>query len=485
MGSLLNRVTKQDKTGILLLILLFSLVYSFIGISKHNHFQTFGWDTAIFDQQVYLVSQLKLPYSSLHGFLGLGDHFHPLLYLVGGLIYKFWSDARALYILQSAMVSLSALPLYLLVKEVLKKTKLSKVQIQLFGILISLLYLFNVSMQFLAVGEYNDATSFPLPFLFTVYFLYKKNTLGFWLSFILMLLTKEEYSLLAVPLGLYIFLATKEYRKAVLVGMVGLVYFIVLTFYLMPWFANTKEYIFYSNSNRPSNILVKMVQNPSLFVTKFLDNTKKRETLLVSFSSFGFLPLVSPVDLIIPVSTLAVRLYDDTVPRRFEFNNQYAAGLVPPLAVATIFSIYRLVTYMTRRKVNTKLVVVLLLGYLLIVVLTQDILYHGPINSLLKPQFYLTNAWVHDTDDLIRQVPKGVAVAANNSLLPHLSQRENFYLLPKIGEAEFIAVDLAEGPNKFAPLDHKQMENFIDGLVVDKKYQIVWQKNQAFLLKKI
>jgi hypothetical protein len=53
-------------------------------------------------------------------------------------------------------------------------------------------------------------------------------------------------------------------------------------------------------------------------------------------------------------------------------------------------------------------------------------------------------------------VPENASVATINSVFPHLSQRDKIYLLPEINDAEYIVLDLEDGPNKYSPLDYHQ-----------------------------
>ena len=108
-----------------------------------------------------------------------------------------------------------------------------------------------------------------------------------------------------------------------------------------------------------------------------------------------------------------------------------------------------------------------------------------PIWIVFKPQLYFTPQWVEDADRLVAAVPAGVGVAANNSLMPHLTHRDKLYLLPEVGDAEYIAVDLAGGPNKHAPWTAEKMREYIDGLV-DKGDWVVQQRfSEALLLRRI
>ena len=123
--------------------------------------------------------------------------------------------------------------------------------------------------------------------------------------------------------------------------------------------------------------------------------------------------------------------------------------------------------------------------YILTVSVTQNLIFHGPINSLFKKQFYENYDWEEDVNNLIQITPKKGVISANNSLLPHLSQRENFMLFPKIKDAQYIAIDLSEGPNKFAPISYEESKLLIDNLIIRQEYKVIWRKNQAILLEQV
>ena len=489
--KLLNRL---EITGLFLLVFLSSFIYSFINWQKHIHFQTFGWDTSVFDQQVYLASILKIPHSSLHtsfynlpvGMNALGDHFHPLVLIIGGFLYRIWADPRMLFILQSVVVSLSAIPFYLLSKHVIQRTKIPAIGTISIGFALSSMYLFSVAFQAMVLDEFHDDVLVTLPLLYMLYFLVRKKYNLYWIAYIFVLLTKEEYGLLGIPIGLYIVITQKNVKHAILTAFIGITTFYLLLFHIMPSLAGNIEYPHFLSENKPSVVIQKMMQNPALFITKFFDHPAKIKTLKTSLFSYGALPLFSPTNLLLPASSLAIRFYDDTTPRRYEFNNHYASPFIPFFAVGSIFGLYNLMHVLIRKKwINLKTIWIPITAFLFCITAMQNLQLHGPINSLFKKSFYQTNNWEYDTYELIKRVPPNVTIASNNSLLAHLSQRESFYLLPEIGNAPYIAVDLHTGPNKHAPLSSDATRTLINALVEENSYQIVWQKNDALLLEKL
>ncbi|MFH2062027.1 MAG: DUF2079 domain-containing protein [Candidatus Beckwithbacteria bacterium] len=467
-----------------MIILVFSCLYSFISVKKHFHFQTFGWDTAVFDQQIYLLANFKAPYSSLVKMNGLGDHFQLVTLFLGAICYKLWENVNSLFVLQSFVACISAFPLYLLSVELLNKTKLSINKITILSLIISTSYLLSVPFQSMLTDEFHNEPFILTPLIFMIYFLIKKKWFGYWLSFLLVILNKEIFGLLGFPLGVYAYLKTRNIKQSLATFIVGVGVSFLLIMYLMPRLSGANEYIHFSNNNNPSYLIDKFISKPRLMITEMVNTDVKRKTIFSSFSSFGFLPILAPTELIAPVFSLAIRFYDNTTPRLHAFNNHYAAPFLPLLAVGLSFGVYNLSIWLERQKLLEKLWWVIGL-YLFCFTLFQDYYFHGPLNSLFKPDFYKTSQRGIDAYQLIKQVPNNATIATHNTLLPHLSQRENFYLLPEIGQSEYIAVDLSDGPNKFSPLSYEETLKLVDKLLQQKQYQVVWQKNQSLLLKKL
>lgn len=475
---------RRENIIIFLLTLGTALLYAFVGIAKHNHFQTFAWDTSVFIQQAYLASQLKAPLSSLHhGMNGLADHFQVTFLVFGGLFYRILNNPESLFLLQALAAAFSGLILFLISRLVLQKSKMSEEIIFLCSLVLAFAYLFSVPFQAMLTDEFHNEPLATVPLLLMVYFHLRKQQAGYWLSFAVLLLTKEIYGLLALPFALYICFSGKEYKKALLTGVLGTVTFSLLVFKVMPGLGGSSQYFHFDSGNSPAYMVNKFRGNPALLVTNFFDDNEKRKTVAVTLADFAFLPVLSPTGLILPAASLAIRFYDDTTPRLYEFNNHYAAPFLPFLAVGAVFGLANLLKVTGRYKLPANAVGLSVAFSLLVLTAGQDIILHGPLNSLGKKSFYLYSNAENDTLALIKQVPAGVTVASQNSLLPHLSERQNFFLLPEVGGAQYVAVDLTDGPNKFSPATQPEIKNLIDSLIKESKYKAIWQQNQAILLK--
>src|SRR3990172_10110503 len=98
---------------IILLILFFWIIYSYISIIKHLHYQTFTWDTGFFDQLLWKLSQFIEPVSSFSNLHVFGDHFQFIL-LVFIPLYWLPQSIKLLFVAHAFVAVVTALPVYLI-----------------------------------------------------------------------------------------------------------------------------------------------------------------------------------------------------------------------------------------------------------------------------------------------------------------------------------------------------------------------------------
>src|SRR3989344_5999037 len=200
--------------------------YALIHYQRHQQFLTYGWDLAVFDQPIYLFSQGKTPFSSLHNTHTLGDHWHPLLLLAGGALYKLWADPRMLLWLESAIAVASAIVIYVLAKKVLRQPVLA--------LALAVMYLFSVSFQAMVLDDFHDDVLVTLPLVLLFLFLHTRNWLGYWMSVAWILLTKEEFGLLVAVIGIFVILKSRLIKLGLATSVIGILSFVLLLNLVMP-----------------------------------------------------------------------------------------------------------------------------------------------------------------------------------------------------------------------------------------------------------
>ncbi len=92
-------------------VILISMLYSLLGVLRHEHFQSGGFDLGIYDQAVWQYSRFEFPYNTIKERFILGDHLTLTLPLIAPLYYV-WDNVIILLIFQSFFITFSALGIY-------------------------------------------------------------------------------------------------------------------------------------------------------------------------------------------------------------------------------------------------------------------------------------------------------------------------------------------------------------------------------------
>ncbi|MBI4215479.1 MAG: DUF2079 domain-containing protein [Parcubacteria group bacterium] len=455
---------------LLIIMGVYAGIFSVLAVRNHQLYQTFGWDLGFFDQLLWQASRGNLNFVSTVGNVNiLGDHFQPIIYLMAPL-YWIWDDVKVILIAQTLLVTAAAIPIYKLAKFKLKN--------EILAISVSFAYLLFGGTQFTITNEFHQSAFIPLLLSLGLWWMETAQTGRGLAALFSLLLVREEMGLLVAALGVMYF-RRKDCPLLMVSG--GIIGFFLLIRIVIPAISSQGQYIHYgygSFGDKPEEVLISAIKSPGDIASSLISPPVKVTQVFQSLASFGGLPLLSPVSLIPVFEQYAVRFLDDRNIHRWLNNNHYSAPLGPLLAYGTILNIVCFENFLG------SLLNFHLAAYLIVISVTIAIVLKTPIWSIFKPQLYFTPQWVKDADNLVLSVPSGASVAVNNSLAPHLTHRDKLYLLPEVGDAEYIAVDLADGPNKHAPWTAEKMREYIDGLVDGGDWEVQQRFGESLLLIK-
>src|SRR3972149_3362980 len=209
---------------IILLILIFWIIYSYISIIKHLHYQTFTWDTGFFDQLLWKLSRFKEPVSSFSNLHVFGDHFQFIL-LVFVPLYWFPQSIKLLFIAHALIAVITALPVYLISLKVNKS--------KIFALSVSFSVLIFTGLQFAVLDGFHQSVFSPLFYALAILGLVLRNSWIYWGSIFGLLITKEEMALLAVSVGL-IALILKDRIKGTIKIFASLAVFFFAVYFFLP-----------------------------------------------------------------------------------------------------------------------------------------------------------------------------------------------------------------------------------------------------------
>ena len=202
--------------------------YCAVSILKHIHFYSTAYDLSIFDQAVRAYSEFRSPESALRGYDNLlGDHFHPILALLAPF-YWIANSPVTLLVAQAALVCSTAIPIYLFGLRQLKK--------QSWALMVAILFLANAAIMRMVRFDFHEI-AFALPAIaWGIYAVYQKKWWVYWLSVVILLLTKEDQAFVVVGFGLLLFVL-REWKRAIGTVVVGITSFLAITKIFVPYFA--------------------------------------------------------------------------------------------------------------------------------------------------------------------------------------------------------------------------------------------------------
>ena len=160
---------------------IYFLAFSSLSILRHESFHSTAFDLGIFDQNVWIFSQGHNAVNTVNGFYPFADHIQPILFITA-IIYKLAASPNLLVALQAALISLGAIPLYLIARK-----KISQAGAAAF---VAAYFLYPPTQFFTLFDFHTEA--FLVPFLlFALYFLLERKTKPMLAFLFLAGLTKE------------------------------------------------------------------------------------------------------------------------------------------------------------------------------------------------------------------------------------------------------------------------------------------------------
>ena len=480
--------------GVLIYIAYFTLA-SFL---RYDNYYTGRFDLGNMDQAVW---------NTLHGRIfqitdpngtsiisRLSFHADFILILIAPL-YKLWASPEALLLLQSVVLGLGAIFVYLLSLEVLKKKNISLV--------FSLAFLLNPAVAYSNLYDFHPVTLATTFLLATTYFFIKKKYLFFIIFALLAALTKEEvwaiisiYGLLLLFSAFRDWLIKKSLKKQDLFARVafGSIIFILCfgVFYYLIWYAiphsRGAEHFalsYYSDFGSTPNSVIKNIflQPGKTILTIF--SLRKIFYLYQMFVHLGFLSFFSPLFLIFAIPDLLINTLSSNS-QLSQIFYQYTATITPFIFVSAIYGIKRLTKSFPKIPLN-----------FYVVFLSFTVIYSaytlGPLPGTLRQNTQMFNNPLPEKDiinNYIKNIGARYSIAATNNLGSHLSHRQQIYTIPiGIGQADVILFLLND---KFAQPSLATQIQIANRLRSDKNYVevykhgafVVFEKKNLYLEKK-
>jgi len=431
-------------------IVVYTLIFSYFTILKDYQFRTYAWDLGIFSQALWTtLHNGKLFYYTCELLINpsgsfFGIHFSPIIFLILP-VYAIHPTPQTLLVVQSFILALAALPLYKLVRHVLKY--------KVVGIVFVFLYLLYPLLQGINWFDFHVQSFLPLFFLSAIYFFEKQNWKTYFLFIILSLMCEEHASMIAIFIGFFAILQhkerfifalkTKKLKNTIFLVSIGTIVLAVLWYLMTLWVRDTffpmnPDFIY--EFKAAENWSVLGVQDPikiPLYIVLYparavaalsYDFLAKISYLLILFGPLALRPFFSLKHILPAFPWLLFALFSNYQPY-YGISNQYPAYIIAFVFIASVFAIVDK-NGIGDLKVLERRLAAMLLCSLVAVILVSPL---SPLVTIVYPESGLS-ATKHEEfiHEILTYVPRDASIITQSNIFPHVSSRINAYAIPTI-----------------------------------------------------
>ncbi|MGA3218138.1 MAG: DUF2079 domain-containing protein [Acidimicrobiales bacterium] len=393
------------------MVVAYTVYFSSITVAMLRAYEQPAFDMSVPDQGIWLLSRFHDPFLTVAGRNLFGDH-PSFIYLLLVPVYWVYPHTAALLVIQTMLMALAAVPIYLLARYLLHSWALASC--------LAAAYLLSPALQQTNLEQFH-VECFETPILaLGIYAAVRWRPRLFILCVALVLMCKEDAALYTVPLALWVLLR----RDRKLGGALIVVSALVAGFDNIILVPALIGYASAHGGRLPfggfTGTLRAIVRTPGQFWS-YITSEGRPWYLWQMGLSTGLVFLVAPEIAAICVLQLAVNVISS-----FGYQHQiiyhYTMPLVAVLICGTVYAVSRLRT-VWRRQVATSAV--------LLCALWSCILWGASPFSDIKPIIPGANTPVFVSDrQLLSKIPPNAVVSAVEEFVPALDHRTRIYMWP-------------------------------------------------------
>jgi uncharacterized membrane protein len=515
-------------------VISFCVFYISYMCARQTAFQTNAEDFGIMDQAIWNTTHGSILHETicnnlydtncagLGGYMRFAIHFEPILFPIS-LLYLIWSDPRILLVLQTVVVAIGAYPAFWLARLRLRNEWWAGV--------FALLYLIYPAQLQATTYDFHAVTLTAALLLFTLYFMYTRQTLWFFVFVILSMACKESIPLDAAAIGLWSILFQRRWKSGLALVLLAGVWFVVATKVIMPHFSPTGQDLLatrYSGTGGVGSIAKNLLIHPITFLRTYVFEPAHLAYIHSLLAPAGYipkphggavfyLPLLAPWILVLALPSIAVNLLSSNA-QQYTGLFQYNADIVPVIIFSTIeaFVVLRwlariCLTELARRRASKvapvaeiasgtsidvrrprwqRMLTPVLLSLLLVGVLGSalrtDYYFHGQLPFSIGFQWPQSSPHTDLAQHFIAMIPQDASVSAQTKLVPHLSQRKSIYMFPYADmKADYVFLDVTGDIYPYTePQQSQQYTGAVKQVLASGKYGVVAAQDGYLLLKR-
>lgn len=495
---------------VVVMMLEYAVYFSVLSIQRHRAFLTNASDLGQIDQAVWNSLQgrpLEFTRRTGEESIRLTDHVEPLFVLISP-VFLLYHNVEALLILQSFVIAAGALAVFWIARSrlsaVLGASSKQTWILEFGSVVFAAIYLLFPSLEAANLAEFHAVTFVPAFVLFAYHYGSQKKWGRFALFALLLLLTKEEISLLVFMLAGYF--AVADFRLSILdwrtlpnrffaflktapriplfFTILAVLWFVLAFFFIIPHFN--------AQGQSPYTCRYGVGEEcPEVAHGRFLQ--QRIGYLLQLVASSGFISLLDPISLLLGAPLILANVISN-YPAQYSGTFHYSAPVVPYFILAAVGGIARLIHWLNQRplhrsnlqspisslqSLSLSLSPSLLLSLPLLLAFAYHLLagYTPVAGAYTFPQISAHNALFQK---FAAQIPPDAKLSTTPSLHPHLSHREFLYRYPVVNDADYVLLDVNESDRGIPSEFRIAYNNIVD----DGTFGVVDAQDGYILLKR-
>ncbi|MFT2690613.1 DUF2079 domain-containing protein [Clavibacter zhangzhiyongii] len=411
--------------GSVVVAALVTAVYVLYSALEWRRFTVKSWDTGIFAQLAHDYARLQAPLVSIKGdgFNLMGDHFHPILVLLGP-VYAVWPHAFALLVVQAVLIGISVVGVGRLAGRVVGRWG---------AVAVAAAYGLSWGIQGAVAFQFHEI-AFALPLLaFALDAVIARRALAAALWAAPLVFVKEDLGLTVAVLGAILALTLHRRIGIALAGW-GVLWFALATAVILPAFNRESRWDYASKLDAggaladPLGTVVGLLAAPKL------------ETVAFLLIAGALIAVRSPL-LLLVVPTLAWRFLSPTE-SYWAPGYHYDAVLMPIVFAAAMDGVVRARAGRQRWLRTASRATVPLIA-----VAAVALLVRSPMAELAKPAIWQPAPRAAQAQAALDQVPAGASVLSDIGLMSYLVDDHEVFWLGNPGNPapEYVVIDTVGG----------------------------------------
>lgn len=382
----------------------------------HHALGTASYDSALYDQGVWLLSRFETPFVTLMGRNLFGDHASFILILLVPL-YWIWPAAGVLFFTQSAAIGAGAIPIFLYAR-----TRLNS---EWMAVTMGAAYLIHPAVGWTNLENFHPDSYLGVFVGVALWAALERRWRTYAVFVVLALLVKEDASLVLVPLGIWVSL--KRNWRIGLATVVGSLAFMAVAMLVV-----MRSLIGVPTRNAwripfggPRGVIDTALTNPTDLV-RHLRSDDRPWYLVQMTAPFAWLFLRLPSVALISGVVLFTNVLS-TFWYQYQIEYHYSLVAVPALSMGTVYAIGAM-RESGRFGLPTRTIAVSLVA--VTAVITSYLWAPAPWGR--SEQFYGNpgNEWASAAREIIDLVPEDAIVSAHYRITPHIAHRREIYQFP-------------------------------------------------------